>query len=164
MHRFVSVRSLAVFLAAGSLIAIPLAGSASAVTATTCAGAKTVNNLKTSVATTTLSTCTNPTATGGKGVEVTNFKVLTKITAKVTWNKTGTTTISLTEKAGSKAQTAACVKAVGAGAASVVSTGTVTGGTGAALKGIPKGSKFSETVCFNTKDVVTLFPKTKITF
>jgi len=163
--RFGTTRMLAVALAAGSLIAVPLASASSAaVVPTTCAGAKTVNNLKAFIATTTLSVCTNPAATGGKGVEVTNFKNLKKITAKVTWNKTGTTLISLTEKAGTKAQIAACVKAVGKGASAVVSAGTVTGGTGAALKGIPKGSKFSETVCFNTKDVVTLFPKTKIVF
>ena len=164
MRRLTSVRTLAVALAVGSLIAIPLAGSSSAVVATTCSGAKTANNLTTSIATTTLSGCTNPTATGGKGMNVTNFKVLTKITAKVTWNKTGTTLITLTEKAGSKAQIAACVKAVGAGSSAVVSSGTVTGGTGAALKGIPKGSKFSETVCFTSKDVVTLYPGTKVTF
>jgi hypothetical protein len=61
------------------------------------------------------------------------------------------------------AQSAACVKKVGKGASSEVAKGTVSGGTGAAIKGIPKGSKFSETLCISSKAVLSLFPDTKVT-
>lgn len=159
--RLGSARLLVVAVAAGSLLAIPLAASASAATGTACSGDKTVTNTKTDKATSTLTGCTNTAATGGKGTDVVNFKVLAKITGTITWHGTGTTTSTVTEKGGSKAQDATCVKAVGKGASAIVSTGTVTGGTGAALKGIPKGSKLSETVCLTPKDVVTLYPGTK---
>jgi hypothetical protein len=56
------------------------------------------------------------------------------------------------------------VKAVGKGASAASSTGVVTGGTGKALAGIPKGSKFSETVCYSSTSVVTLYPGSKIVF
>jgi|1186.fasta_scaffold387999_1 hypothetical protein len=159
-----SIRLFAVAIAAGSLIAVPLAESGSAATPVSCAAAKTVNNLKTFTNTATMSKCTNVPATGGKGVMVTNFKNLKKITAKVTWNKTGTTTLAITQKKATSAQIAKCVKTVGKGASAASSTGTVTGGTGKALKAIPKGSKFSETVCYSSKSVVTLYPGSKIVF
>lgn len=111
--RFGSARLLVVAIAAGSLLAVPLAGSASAATGAACSGDKTTVNTKTSTATSVLTGCTNPAATGGKGTEVVNFKNTKAITAKLTWNKTGTTTATLTEKAGSAAQTAGCVKAFG---------------------------------------------------
>lgn len=43
-----------------------------------------------------------------------------------------------------------------------MSNGTVTGGTGAALKGIPKGSKVSETACYTPKAAVFLYPGSKL--
>ena len=164
MRRLVPVRLAVVALAVGSLTAVPLAGSASAVTATTCSTAKITFNAAKFSATSTLGGCTNAAATGGSGNEVINFKVATAITAKVTWNKTGTTTLKISEKPGTSAQTAVCVKAVGAKASAVVSTGVVTGGTGAALKGIPKGAKFSESLCVSAKLSLSLYPKTKIVF
>jgi hypothetical protein len=162
--RFRSTRLIAVALAAGSLIAVPLAESATAATPTACAAAKSVNNLTKAINTSTMTKCTNPAATGGKGVMVTNFKNLKKITAKVTWNKTGTTTLSITQKKATPAQIAKCVKTVGKGASAASSSGVVTGGTGKALTGIPKGSKFSETVCYSSKSVVSLYPGSKIVF
>ena len=164
MRRLGSIRLLAVALAAGSMIAVPMVSSASAATPTSCAGDKTVTNTKNDTATSTLTKCVTAAATGGSGKEVVNFKNVKKITAKVTWNKTGTTTLLLTEKGGTKAQNAVCAKAVGKGALSVVSTGSVTGGTGKAATLIPKKSKFSETACYSTKNVVTLYPKSKVVF
>ncbi len=157
MSRFLPVRMLVIAVAAGSLIAVPLAQGASAATGTACTGAKTVTNVKTFKATTTLTGCTNPAATGGKGTEVINFKNTNAITATITWNKTGTTLLKISEKSGPKVNK--CPKG---SLAEVVSTGSVTGGTGAALKGIPKGSKFSESVCYNSGNVVTLYPGSKV--
>ena len=159
-----SIRLIAVALAAGSMIAVPLAQSASAAGGATCSKATTVNNLAKFINTATMSVCTNPAATGGKGVMVTNFKNLKKITATVKWNKTGTTTLSITQKKATAAQISKCAKTVGKGASAASSSGVVTGGTGAALKGIPKGSKFSETVCYSAKSVVSLYPGSKIVF
>jgi hypothetical protein len=165
--RFRSIGVVAVALAAGSMLVVPLAESAPAAVATTCAKAKTVNDLKHFKNTATMTVCTNPTATGGKGVMVTNFKNYAKtgkITATVTWNKTGTTIIAIKTKKATAAQNAKCVKTVGKGGGAASSTGVVTGGTGKALTGIPNGSKFSETVCYNSKSVVTLYPGSKIVF
>jgi hypothetical protein len=162
MHRLSPVRVLAVALAAASLMAIPLAGPASAVTGTACSAAKFAINTTKLTATGTITGCSNPAATGGKGTATFNFKVVTAIAVKVTWNKTGTSTLKISEKAGSKAQTAKCATAVGKGGSSIVATGSVTGGTGAALKGIPKGSKFSGTFCLSAKTVLSVYPGTKI--
>ena len=165
--RLRSIRVIAVALAAGSLIAVPLAESAPAAVQATCSKAVTKQDLKHFIATTRLSVCTNPAATGGKGVMVFNYKnyaTTGKISGKVTWNKTGTTVIAIKTGKATKAQIAKCVKTVGKGASAATSTGTVTGGTGKALKGIPKGSKFSETVCYSTKSVVTLYPGSKVVF
>ena len=163
MRRLVPVRLLATALAATSLIAIPLATSASAaVPGVTCGVGKIVFSSTKLTATEPLTGCTNPAATGGKGTAILNFKKVTAITGKITWNKTGTTTLKISAKAGSKAQTAGCVKKVGKGASSEVATGSVTASTGKALKGIPKGSKFSETICFSAKLVLSLYPGTKV--
>ena len=163
MRRFLPVRFLAITLAASALAAIPLASPASAAIPTvTCGSGKIVFDVKKATATQPLVACTNPTATGKTGKAVLNFKNVKAITGKITWNKTGTTTLKIASKAGTAAQTATCVKAVGTGASSNVATGTVTGGTGAALKGIPKGSKFSEILCISAKVTLSLFPKTKV--
>jgi hypothetical protein len=163
MRRHVPVRFLAAGLAAASLVAVPFAASASAaVPGVTCGVGKIVFSTKTFTATEPLTGCTVPAATGGKGTAVLNFKNVKAITGKITWTKTGTTTLKIAATAGSKAQTAVCVTKAGKGASAEVATGTVTGGTGAALKGIPKGGKFSETICFSSKLVLTLYPGTKV--
>jgi hypothetical protein len=156
MRRLIPIRLLVVAVAASSLTAIPLAQAASAATGTVCTGAKTVTNVKTFIATTTLTGCTNAPATGGKGVEVVNFKNTSAITATITWNKTGTTLLKISEKGGPKVN-----KCPAGSVAEIVSTGSVTGGTGSALKLIPKGTKLSESVCYNSKNVVTLYPGSK---
>jgi hypothetical protein len=144
-------------------MAIPLATSASAaVPGVTCGVGKIVFSTPKATATEPLTGCTIPKATGGKGTAVLNFKNTAGITGKITWNKTGTTSIKIAAKAGSKAQTAVCVKKAGKGASSEVATGTVTASTGAAKTLIPKGGKFSETICFSAKLVLSLYPGTKV--
>lgn len=167
MRHLGPIRLLILGVASASLIAIPLAESAPAAVNATCAKASTKQDLKHFIATTQLSQCTNPAATGGKGVMVFNYKnyaTTGKIAGTVTWNKTGKLAIAIKTGKATKAQIAKCVKAVGKGASAAASTGTVTGGTGNALKGIPKGSKFSETVCYSSKSVVTLYPGSKVVF
>jgi len=159
----VSVRLFAVVVAAGSFLAVPLSASGSAAVPTvSCGAGKIVFSTAKFTATEPLTACTNPKATGGKGTAVLNFKNVKAITGKITWNKTGTTLLKIAAVAGTAAQTATCVKKVGAGASSNVATGTVTGGTGAALKGIPKGSKFKETLCISKTLVLSLYPGTKV--
>lgn len=144
-------------------MAVPFAGSASALTGTSCSSAKfTINTARATETTGTVAGCTNPAATGGKGTGVFNFKVVTPIVVTVTWNKTGTTSLKLSEKAGSKAQTAKCATVVGKGGSSIVALGSVTGGSGATLKGIPKGSKFNSSFCLSAKLALSVYPGTKI--
>ena len=162
-----SIRLIAVALAAGSMIAVPLAQSASAAGGATCSKASNVTNLAKLTSTSTLTVCTNPTATGGKGtmvINLTNYATTGKLTAVVTWNKTGTSKLKLQTKKGTAAQIKACVKAVGKNASAASSTGTVTGGSGKALKGIPVGSKYSEVVCYSATNKVTLYPGSKVVF
>jgi hypothetical protein len=153
MRQFVPVRLLAVALAAGSLIAIPFAAAASAVTPVTCTKlAAPAPKGTTSVGT--ISGCTNTAATGGGGKQVTN---ITKLTFVITWNAgKGTTTAKINYKAGPKPNKCAT------GSTLILATGTVTGGTGAALKAIPKGSKYSEAVCYDAKQVTSIEPGTKM--
>jgi hypothetical protein len=123
----------------------------------------TINKVATSKST--VSGCTPVAATGGSGKSVTQIGV--KVAGKVvtlsttTWaGGKGTTVSTLTYKNGTKAQLAVCTKAVGKGALAIVSTGKITGGSGAALKAIPKGSTESATVCVTSKDVASLYPGT----
>jgi hypothetical protein len=141
----------------GSLFAIPLSGSGSPTTLATCLNPKSVTNLKTFTSTVTLTSCTDLPATGGRGTAVVNFKVLTKELGTITWNKTGTTTFTLTKAVVVKVSK--CPK----GTVQYDTSGTVTGGTGAALNGIPKGSPYSESACANTKTgATTMRPGTKV--
>jgi hypothetical protein len=151
--RLVPVRLLAVALAASSLMAIPLAEAASAVTPVTCT--KLVAPApKAGLSTGTLSGCSNTAATGGGGKQVTN---IAKLTAVITWNaKKGTTTMKISYKAGPKVNKCAHLSTL------ILATGTVTGGSGAALKAIPKNSKYSEAVCYDAKQNTTIEPGTKM--
>ena len=153
MRKFVPIRMVAVALAASSLLAIPLAVAASAVTPVTCT--KLVAPApKGNTSTGTLSGCSNAAATGGGGKQVTN---ISKKTAVITWNaKKGTTLFTISYKGGPK------VNKCATGSTLIVATGTVTGGTGAALKAIPKGSKYSESVCYDAKQNTVIEPGTKM--
>jgi hypothetical protein len=153
MRPFVPVRLVAVALAAGSMIAVPLAVAASAVTPVTCT--KLVAPApKGTTSTGTISGCSNPAATGGGGKQVTN---ITKLTFVITWNAgKGTTTAKITYKGGPTPNKCA------PGSTLILATGKVTGGSGAALKAIPVGSKYSEAVCYNAKQVTSIEPGTKM--
>ena len=140
-------RVFAVALAASSLMMVPLAATAGAATPTTCTKATfTPTATGATTAKSTLSGCNNPTLTGGSGTLVANFKVLTKITGKITWKGTGTSSFILKEAGGPKVN-----KCNGTGKtkdALIVSTGTVNAGTGKAVA--LKGTKFSESLCIHS--------------
>ncbi len=161
MHRRVPVRLLAVALAATSMTAIPMAGSGSAATKVACtkevSGAPVTKAGKTTV-TATLSGCAPLSATGGSGKSVST--IAAKTTSKTTWAGGKGTTIQSVKYAVAKTQ-GKCA----AGTAHYLITATTTGGSGAALKAIPKGSIGKSSVCVNKKTSKgTLEPGTKATF
>ena len=91
----------------------------------------------------TLSGCTDKANTGGSGKFVANTKK-SPYSAVITWKGTGTTTTSLKYSSPTKS---ICPK----GTSEIVITGTVTGGTKAAIKSIPKNSKVSAIECYDAK-------------
>jgi hypothetical protein len=167
MRRTLPIRLFTLVVAAGSLAAIPLASPAMAATGASCTKLvspppKTVKGVATSSST--VSGCTPVAATGGSGKSVTQIGV--KVAGKVetisttTWAAgKGTTTETITYAAASGP--GKCP----AGTSRLLSKATVTGGSGAALKAIPKGSKGQASVCVNSKtSAATLEPGTKYTF
>jgi hypothetical protein len=85
----------------------------------------------------TISGCNDTANTGGKG---TIKAVVAKKTGTITWNKTGTTTFKFTEKSVANTK---CAK----GDTEISETATTTGGTGKAVKSIPKGQVSTTLVC-----------------
>ena len=166
MRRTRSFRLFAVAVAVGSLAAIPLSSPASAATGASCSklvspAPVTIKGVSTSKST--VSGCTPLSATGGSGKSVTQIGV--KVAGKVV-------TLSTTTWAGGKGTTTATItyatttspgKCPG-GTTHILSKATITGGSGAALKAIPKGSKGQASVCVTKKDTATLEPGTKYTF
>jgi hypothetical protein len=149
MRKFAGVALAAAMLVPVGLVASP----AGAATGSQCTKSVGVTNLKTGIATDTLSGCTPVSATGGSG------KVVVKITAKTTtvvWAAgKGTTVVKQTTKAGPKVNK--CPK----GTTLLILSGSVVGGSGAALKAMPKGQAVSDSLCLNTKtDDTTLEPGT----
>src|SRR5690242_574703 len=141
MGRSIPVRLLLVTaLAAGTLTMISSATPSAAATKVSCgkeAGGKPVNHGSGSTAYLTvkalLSLCSS--SVGGKGTSVTTVKG-SKITSKTTWaGGKGTSTQSVSEKPAPGGR-GKCK----AGEARLLVTAKATGGTGAALKAIPKGS------------------------
>jgi hypothetical protein len=109
-----------------------------------------------------LNGCTSPKATGGKGVIGTlNTATGGPFSATVTWNHTGTTTISYSVTAATtdEKETNGCPSHTHEFDVS----GTVTGGTGAAMKLIPAGSPVSAEICVSGKGV-TNEPGSKVKF
>jgi len=140
MHRSVSARLMVVAFAAASLMVLPLSGPASAATGAQCTKEVGTANLKTAIATTTLTGCTPLSATGGSGKTVANIK--TSI-AKTTWaGGKGTTIVKSSYKAGPKVNK--CPKAY---PTLLIVGGKVTGGSGAALKAMPIGQAVTTFVC-----------------
>ena len=160
MRRTRLTRFLTLGVAAASLAGFAFIAPAGAAAPVTCSNPKSVTNLKKLTSTITLTNCTNPKATGGKGTGLVNFKTSgtnSKVTGKITWNKTGTTSFNLTTKAAPKS--VKCPK----GTSGFSTVGKVTGGTGAAGTLIKKGSPYSETVCANTTTgKTTMAPGTKV--
>ncbi len=102
----------------------------------------------------TLKKCTNPKGTGGSGHLTVNTKKSPYV-ATFKWNKTGTTKAKLTYTPVANPPKTVCPS----GKLEIDVKGTVTGGTGAAIKSIPKGSKVSAKLCYKGT-TLTLAPKT----
>lgn len=150
------IRLIAAAIAAGSLMAVPLSSPASAATPATCSKATFGKNTSKPVMTGKILSCTKPTATGGQGSFTSNYSDIKAIKSKITWaGGKGTTTMLSSMTVGKKPNKC------GDGNRLNIS-GKVTGGTGAALKGIPKGSPFVMIVCLSPKLVTTLYPGTKV--
>ena len=146
MRRQAPTRLVAVALAAGSLMALPMAASAGAAVPTTCKTA--TFNITGSIAKSTMGGCTNVPITGGTGVLVANFKVATKIAVKITWKGTGTSSFTLKQGGAPKGVKNTC-KGVGkAQDTLIVTTGVITSGTGKAVA--LNKTKFSESLCVHT--------------
>lgn len=153
---------LLLVVAVGVASMIAVAVPAGAVTkGATCTKATFKTNLKTFTATGVISGCSNLPATGGHGTVVTNFKVLTHITTKITWNGTGTTSYLGTEKHGPKTNT--CKGSGKTKDTLIVSTGKFTGGTSKALAFF-KGTTYTEALCATSKSATYLEPGSKIVF
>jgi hypothetical protein len=130
-----------------------VAGPASAAAPANCAGlTATLKGVGT------VTKCTDPANTGGSGKIVFN---ITKLTGTVTWNKTGTSTMKIAYSTVKKDEKEA--KVCPKGTTELLITGSITGGTGKAIKSIPKGQKVSAEVC-TSKTSVTLEPGSVFTF
>jgi len=164
MLRKVSVRFTAVALAAGSLAIIPLSAPSSAATKVACtkeASGKPVTAGSTITVKATLGGCSA--SVGGSGKSVTTIKGSAKPVSKTTWaGGKGTTTQTVTYKAATKAQ--GLGKCPAGTTQRLFITATTTGGTGAALKAIPKGSIGKSNICLKKDSTGVLEPGTKATF
>jgi hypothetical protein len=160
MVRKVSVRLCTVALVAASLAMIPMTASSASTSKVSCtkefspAPKITTGTIK---VTSKLSGCVNlaPTATNASTV---NTKTLSG-TSKTTWAGGKGTTLQ-TVKYVIQKTLGKCPK----GNLRIFVTSTVTGGTGAALKAIPKGSLGKTSICSDTKKGSTLEAGTKATF
>jgi hypothetical protein len=153
-------RALAILAASASLIAVPLASPASAVTGATCkkASEATVGGKTTFH----VSQCTPTSATGGSGSgPVTGTKpgqTSGTVNVKVTWAQhKGTTSAKINFKGTTPGKCPV-------GSTRLKITGSVTGGTGTAFKTIKKGQAVSGSVCLKASGAISLEPGTVIKF
>src|SRR5579862_3709878 len=166
MRRSVAVRLSAVALAAGSLAIIPLSPSSATTSKVSCGAelsAKPASTTGIIKVTAKLSKCVNlaPTATDVSTVNTNKGTA----TAKTTWaNGKGTTLQSLTYALATKAQGLGKCPKTPTTTARIFVTAKTTGGTGAALKAIPKGSIGKTSVCERKDGTAVLEPGTKATF
>jgi hypothetical protein len=155
-------RALVIAAASVSLLAVPLAGPASAA-AQPGACKKLVTKTVKSKLTATLSQCTPAAATGGTGsgsFNTTGAKSGT-LNIVITWaSKHGTTKGNITF-APSKAGLGKCPKVKGESRDTI--KGKVTGGSGTALKTIKKGQAINGSICIGPKSD-TLEPGTSLKF
>jgi hypothetical protein len=165
LSRKISTRFFVVALAAGSLAMIPLSAPSGAASKVSCGAelsakpAATTGIIK---VTAKLSKCINlaPTATDVSTVNTNKGTA----TAKTTWaGGKGTTLQSLSYKPATKVQgLGKCPPATTS--ARIFVTAKSTGGTGAALKAIPKGSIGKTSVCERKDGTAILEPGTRATF
>jgi hypothetical protein len=157
----ISLRGVAILAASASLLTVPMALPASAAAAVPQCKKLTTKTVKTTV-NVTLTTCTPTTATGGKGTG----------TFKSNPNKSGTFLLAI-KWAGGKGTTKATVTFKGAttkGKCPKTSTGrvtlggSVTGGSGAAVKTIKPKQKIVGSVCSSAKSGYTVEPGTTLKF
>jgi hypothetical protein len=165
MGRKVSVRFFTVALAAGSLAMIPLSPSSATTSKVSCGAevsAKPASTTGKITAKASLSKCVNlaPTA---KNVSKINTATLSG-TSTTTWaNGKGTTLQTVKYVLATKAQgLGKCPKATTT--LRIFVTAKTTGGTGAALKAIPKGSTGKSSICDHKDGTASLEPGTKATF
>jgi hypothetical protein len=162
MRREIPTRLIAVAIAVGSLLALPLSGSSPAVVASSSSCKKLVspppvliNKVLTSKST--VSACTPLAKTGGSGKSVTKIGIKvggkTVTVSTTTWaGGKGTTIATLTYKTSPKlgnCPTGTTLR--------VTATGIVTGGTNKLIK---KGETETATVCVSKADSATLAPGT----
>jgi hypothetical protein len=150
MRRLLLAVAVMAFPIAGTLA---ISGTASAASGgVICTGFSGKVNLTTNSAKIKLSKCNDTANTGGKG---TTSGASGATTGTITWGGTGTTTL------GSIVETVVSPSTCPSGDLEESSTGTVTGGTGAAKKSIKKGWTEQETVCYNpSNNKLTLLPGT----
>ena len=162
MRRTVAVRLFAV-TAIVSIVGVSSVLPAGAVVAkgASCTKATFKTDLKKFTSTSVISGCTNAAATGGTGTLVANFKNLAKITAKITWKGTGTTSYLVAQKAGSKTNT--CKGSGTTKDVLIVSTGKFTSGTGV-VGTAWKGTVYTESLCVTKTNSTYLLPGSKIIF
>ena len=156
----ISLRGVAILAATASLVAVPMAvpASAAAVPACTTLKTKTVG----STVNVTLTGCTPTAATSGKGTG----------TFKSNPNKSGTFLLSITwgAKKGTTKATVTFKQATGKGKCPPTATGrdtlggSVTGGTGTAVKTIKKGQKIVGSVCSSKSSGFTVEKGTTLKF
>jgi hypothetical protein len=149
----VSVRSaVAIAAASMSLLAVPLAGPASAAAAPPGACKKLVTKTVATKLTATLSQCTPAAATGGggSGAFTTSTGTSGSINITITWAAKHGTTKGTIKFGPNKAGKGKCP----AGTTRDTITGKVTGGTGTAFKTIKTGQAISGSVCLGTTDTL----------
>ena len=167
MRRAIPARLFAVALAISSLSLIPLSAPAPAATlGASCTklvspAPVTINKILTSKST--VSGCLPLAATGGSGKGLTQIgikvggKTITRSTTTWAGGK-GTTIQTVSYKPGPKPNKCPV------GTTLIVSTSVVTGGSGAALKAIPKGHKGAQSVCVTSKNTATLLPGSSVKY
>jgi len=140
MRRWILAGVVMAFPIIGSVAAASQAQAAQPATGVSCKTLSGKVNLSTDSAKITLSGCNDTKNTGGKG---TSKGSESATTGTITWNGTGTTTL------GSETNTPVSPSTCAAGDIEEQSSGTVTGGTGAAAKSIKTGWTEQAFVCFN---------------
>src|SRR4051812_8077328 len=163
MRQFRPIRTLALGLAATSMIAVGFAAPAGSATPATCTKATFKTDLNKGTSTSKLTGCTKGPATGATLVANFKPKTGTGVQATITWNsgggKNGPFKLTTTKPKTSKCKFET-VKGKQVRDALIVSTAKIPSGTGKAAK--LKGTTFSERLCITQKTTTYLEPGSKI--